>query len=95
MHHNYRIIVSGSDLASILLALKSRGTENHAALASLKPIPSAIKKKTRVVFMFSGQGTLHAELGSRSSLLMQRFAQVFSGQPARRDPGLSGLPRSR
>lgn len=63
MHHNYRVIVSGSETASILSALKSRATESQAALANLKPIPSAVKKKSRVVYMFSGQGTLHAELG--------------------------------
>lgn len=86
MHHNYRVIVSGSETASILSALKSRATESHAALANLKPISSAVKKKSRVVFMFSGQGTLHAELGKslfvtnasfRTSILrLNRLAEI-------------------
>lgn len=86
MHHNYRVIVSGPDTASILSALKSRATESHAALAILKPIPSALKKKPRVVFMFSGQGILQAELGKslfvtnaafRASILrLNRLAEI-------------------
>src|SRR5271170_7252642 len=91
MHHNYRVVVSGSDAASVLLALKSRAAESQAALADMKPIPAARKKKQRVVFMFSGQGTLYAKLGQslfvtsaafRASILrLNRLAQI-QGFPA-------------
>ncbi|ELR10234.1 hypothetical protein GMDG_04622 [Pseudogymnoascus destructans 20631-21] len=63
MHHNYRVIVSGPDIASIISVLKIRAGEIQASLASLKPVPAARKKKPQVVFMFSGQGVLYAELG--------------------------------
>lgn len=91
MHHNYRVVVSGSDAASILSALKSRAAESQAALADLKPILAATKKKPRVVFMFSGQGTLYAEMGKslfvtnaafRASILrLNRLAEI-QGFPA-------------
>ncbi|KAH9210389.1 polyketide synthase [Leptodontidium sp. 2 PMI_412] len=63
MHHNYRVIVSGPDIASVISVLKIRAGEIQASLASLKPVPTARKKKPQVVFMFSGQGALYAELG--------------------------------
>ena len=86
MHHNYRIVVSGSDVASILSALKSRAAKNQ--MADVKPIPAGTKKRPRVVFMFSGQGTLYAELGKslyvsnsafRTSIIqLNRLAQIQS-----------------
>ena len=91
IHHNYRVIVSGSDVSSILSGLKSCAAQSHTALSDLKPIPHATKKKRRVVFMFSGQGTLYAELGKslfvtnsafRESILrLNRLAQI-QGFPA-------------
>ena len=62
MHHNYRAIVSASDISSILSALKSRAAESQAALADMKPIPMAAKKQPRVVFMFSGQNNIFSGL---------------------------------
>ena len=86
MHHNYRVVVSGSDHGSIISALKSRAAETQDELADLKPIPAVMKKKARVVFMFSGQGTLYAELGRslfdtntafRTSILkLNRLAEI-------------------
>ena len=91
MHHNYRVFVSGSDTTSVLTALKSHAVKSQAALAEIKPIPAATNKKRRVVFMFSGQGTLYAELGKslfvtnvafRASILrLNRLAQI-QGFPA-------------
>jgi naphtho-gamma-pyrone polyketide synthase len=91
MHHPYRVAVSGSDAGSLLSALKSRAAESQAALADLKPITVSAKKRPRVVFMFSGQGTLYAELGKslfvtnatfRASILrLNRLAQT-QGFPA-------------
>ncbi|KAF2676586.1 polyketide synthase [Lentithecium fluviatile CBS 122367] len=54
MHHNYRVLVSALDNASLLSALKSIPTTD------IKPTS---KKQARVVFVFSGQGTLFAGLG--------------------------------
>ena len=91
MHHNYRVLVSGSDIESILSGLKSRAAESQAAVNDLKAIPHALKKKRRVVFMFSGQGAPYAELGKslfvtnsafRESILrLNRLAQI-QGFPA-------------
>ena len=91
MHHSYRAVVSGPDTGSIISSLKSRAAEIQDELADLKPIPAVMKKKSRVVFMFSGQGTLYAELGRslfvtnasfRASILkLNRLAQI-QGFPA-------------
>ncbi|PGG97986.1 hypothetical protein AJ80_09608 [Polytolypa hystricis UAMH7299] len=85
MHHNYRVVITGSDTASILSTLKSRATDSQA-LANIKPIPAAARKKPRVVFMFSGQGTLYNKLGKslfvtnaafRTSIFqLNRLAQI-------------------
>ncbi|KAL9612230.1 MAG: hypothetical protein Q9167_003179, partial [Letrouitia subvulpina] len=63
MHHNYRVIVSGSDTSSIVSALQSRAVESQAGLSNMKPIPPTAKKQPRVVFVFSGQSTSYTELG--------------------------------
>ncbi|OQD89992.1 hypothetical protein PENANT_c002G05201 [Penicillium antarcticum] len=86
MHHNYRVIVSGTDLESVKSALQSWTQENQSAVSDLKPIPASPKKQTRLVFMFSGQGTLYAEMGKqlftvndafRTTLLkLNRLAQI-------------------
>lgn len=86
MHHNYRVVVSGSDVASILSAFKSHAAKNQ--MADIKPIPTGTKKRPRVIFMFSGQGTLYAELGKslyvsnsafRTNIIqLNRLAQIQS-----------------
>ncbi|KAJ5749143.1 uncharacterized protein N7511_010839 [Penicillium nucicola] len=86
MHHNYRLAVSGSDLQSIKSALHSWVQENQSNISDLKPIPASPKKQARLVFMFSGQGTLYAEMGKqlftvndafRTTLLkLNRLAQI-------------------
>lgn len=62
MHHTYRAMVTGTDLSSILVELKSLASDTEASLADMKPIPAGAKKQTRVIFMFSGQGVLYSEL---------------------------------
>ncbi|KAL2002415.1 hypothetical protein VTN02DRAFT_6839 [Thermoascus thermophilus] len=59
MHHNYRAICSGSDVKSIVDALKKR--ENTV---DIKPTPGAAKLP-KVVFVFTGQGSLYAGLGKQ------------------------------
>lgn len=91
MHHNYRAIVSGSDISSILSALKSNLAKSRAAVADMKPIPTAAKKQPRVVFMFSGQNNLYTGLGKslfvtntlfRTRILeLNRLAQVQNFPP--------------
>ncbi|GES64614.1 polyketide synthase [Aspergillus terreus] len=62
MHHNYRAMVTGTDLSSILAELKSLASDTEALLADMKPIPAGAKKQTRVIFMFSGQGVMYSDL---------------------------------
>ncbi|KAL4894660.1 hypothetical protein BDV59DRAFT_212018 [Aspergillus ambiguus] len=62
MHHNYRVIVSGTDHESVLSALKSSVDHMKSSIADVKPIPVGGKRKPQTVFMFSGQGVLYAEL---------------------------------
>ena len=59
MHHNYRIIVSGSDIESIRSALQKR-----AGSLDVKPIPNATKIP-KVAFVFAGQGSLYAGVGKQ------------------------------
>lgn len=63
MHHSFRAAVSGSDLASVLSALRACAAGKEASITDLKPIPASVKKQPRVVAMFSGQGTLYTEMG--------------------------------
>ncbi|KAK3331714.1 polyketide synthase, partial [Cercophora scortea] len=83
MHHNYRALVSGSDIASIISSIKTRVSEGASGL---KPIPSAAKTPN-VVFAFTGQGSLYSGLGQslynknpsfRASIL--RFSRLAQGQ---------------
>ncbi|KAF2655735.1 polyketide synthase [Lophiostoma macrostomum CBS 122681] len=53
MHHSFRVLVSGADTVSVRSALESVQTKD------IKPVS---KKPTRVIFAFSGQGTLFAGL---------------------------------
>ena len=90
-HHNYRIVVSASDVNTALPAMKTKLAEVEAASADLRPIPHVLKKKPQVVFMFSGQGILYAELGKslyvtnaafrKNILRFNRLAQI-QGFPA-------------
>ena len=75
MHHSYRVIVSGSDIPSILSALRSRAVESQAALTDMKPIATGARKRSRVVIMFSGQGTLYADLGKSLFIINATFRQ--------------------
>jgi naphtho-gamma-pyrone polyketide synthase len=57
MQHSYRTICSGSDIKSIQDALK-----NRASGADVKPVPNATKLP-KVVFVFTGQGSLYVGIG--------------------------------
>ncbi|KAK3681664.1 polyketide synthase [Podospora appendiculata] len=83
MHHNYRALISGSDIASIISSIKTRVSEGASGL---NPIPSAAKLPN-VVFAFTGQGSLYTGLGKslydtnpsfRASIL--RFNRLAHGQ---------------
>ncbi|KAL8735849.1 MAG: hypothetical protein Q9181_002654 [Wetmoreana brouardii] len=73
IHHNYRVVVSGSDILTILSALKSRIKESQVTLADMKPTPTTANKQPRVVFAFSGQNTLYAELGKSLFVTNAKF----------------------
>ncbi|KAI9648860.1 hypothetical protein NHQ30_003501 [Ciborinia camelliae] len=57
--HNYRIICSASDIQSLLESLKSKRDTS-----AVKPIANSTKIP-RVVFVFTGQGTLYSGLGKQ------------------------------
>lgn len=57
LHHNHRIAVTASSTEEVISALKARIPELH----NVSPIPPPTKAPS-VIFMFSGQGTLYAEL---------------------------------
>ncbi|KAL2012344.1 hypothetical protein VTN00DRAFT_5062 [Thermoascus crustaceus] len=59
MQHNYRTICSGSDVKSIVDALRKR-----EKTPDVKPIPSSTKLP-KVVFAFTGQGSLYAGIGKQ------------------------------
>ncbi|KHN94891.1 polyketide synthase [Metarhizium album ARSEF 1941] len=81
-HHNYRITVSGSDMASIQSSIKTKLSTMSPAV--IKPIPPVVRLP-KLVYAFTGQGTLYSGLGKslylthaafRSSILrMNRLAQ--------------------
>ncbi|KAG8408393.1 Type I Iterative PKS [Metarhizium acridum] len=84
MHHNYRVIVSGSDIPSILSSIKMK--LSALSQTSIKPIPP-LAKAPNLVFVFTGQGTLYTGLGKslyltnasfRSSIL--RFSRLAQDQ---------------
>ncbi len=75
MHHSYRVLVSGSDIPSILSALKSHAAESQAALTDMKPTATGARKRSRVVIMFSGQSTLYAELGKSLFIINATFRE--------------------
>ena len=53
MHHSYRAIFSGSGMESIKDALKEKAQDSD-----LKPVPAA-SKLPKVVFVFTGQGSMY------------------------------------
>lgn len=69
-HHKFRASVTGSDIASIQVALTRRleSTEDVTAIPTTERLP-------RVVFTFTGQGTLYAGLGKQLFETVQSFRQ--------------------
>ena len=57
MQHNYRTICSAPDIRSLQDAL-----HNRASCADIKPVPNAAKL-AKVVFVFTGQGSLYNGIG--------------------------------
>ncbi|KAK0718470.1 polyketide synthase [Lasiosphaeria miniovina] len=83
MHHNYRALLSGADIPSIVSSIEARLSQNQA---SIKPVPSAAKIPN-LVFVFTGQGTLYAGIGKslyatspsfRANI--ERFQRIAQGQ---------------
>nr|ALP31880.1 polyketide synthase 20 [Diaporthe helianthi] len=58
MHHNYRTIVSGSSIDSIMTGLKTRVAQSEATHP--KPVPAHTPK---IVFTFTGQGGIYNMMG--------------------------------
>nr|A0A142C799.1 RecName: Full=Non-reducing polyketide synthase phnA; Short=NR-PKS phnA; AltName: Full=Phenalenone biosynthesis cluster protein A [Penicillium herquei]AMP46751.1 PhnA [Penicillium herquei] len=71
--HNYRVIVSGSDLDSVKSSLRSWTQENESTISDFKPIPSSAKKQARVAFAFTGQGTLYTAIGAQLFAVNETF----------------------
>lgn len=59
MHHNYRTMILGTETKSIYNDLKIKSNN-----LDVKPIPNA-KKLPKVVFVFTGQGTLYSGIGKQ------------------------------
>ncbi|KAL1959367.1 hypothetical protein VTO42DRAFT_2170 [Malbranchea cinnamomea] len=59
MHHDYRVIICGTELKAIRDGLQSR-----ASNLDVKPIANAAKLP-KVVFVFTGQGTLYSGIGKQ------------------------------
>jgi naphtho-gamma-pyrone polyketide synthase len=59
MQHNYRIVCSASDIETLQDALKRKTSG-----CDVKPIPSA-SKLPKVVFVFTGQGSLYTGVGKQ------------------------------
>jgi naphtho-gamma-pyrone polyketide synthase len=80
MHHNHRVVVSGSDLASIKTALIGLGNCKDIRPINAKKIPD-------IAFAFTGQGALYSGVGktlfeSVSSFRsdVQRFDRIAQSQ---------------
>jgi naphtho-gamma-pyrone polyketide synthase len=60
IHHNFRVIVSGSDIASIRTRLQGALSSN----SDQKPVPSATNRP-KVILVFTGQGTMYESVGKQ------------------------------
>ncbi|KAL1861559.1 Type I Iterative PKS [Diaporthe australafricana] len=60
MHHNYRTIVSGSSVDSIISTLKSRAAQLEAVPPKPVPQPAHVPN---IVFTFTGQGGIYTSMG--------------------------------
>ncbi|PWY79190.1 polyketide synthase [Aspergillus heteromorphus CBS 117.55] len=72
-HHTYRVVVSGSDIASI----RHRLQELLPGLDSHKPVPPP-GKLPNLVMVFTGQGTVYAGLGKRLFDTIPSFRECVS-----------------
>lgn len=70
MHHNYRSIVSGSSVDSIVTALKSRVAQLEAAQP--RQVPAHAPK---IVFTFTGQGGIYNSMGKTLYECSSRFRE--------------------
>lgn len=61
MHHNYRIIVSGSHIDSI----RDRLQKTMEIISETKPIPTTAAKLPKIILVFTGQGTVYEGLGKQ------------------------------
>lgn len=73
MHHNYRTIVSGSSVDTIVTALKSRVTQLEAAQP--KQVPAHAPK---IVFTFTGQGGIYNSMGKTLFECSSRFRESIT-----------------
>lgn len=70
MHHNYRTIVSGSTIDSIVTALKTRLVQSESTQP--KPVPVHAPK---IVFTFTGQGGIYKTMGKSLFDCNRRFRE--------------------
>lgn len=73
MHHNYRTLVSGSSIDSILTALKSRVAQLEATPP--KQVPAHAPK---IVFTFTGQGGIYNSMGKTLYGCSSRFRESIT-----------------
>lgn len=73
VHHNYRTMVSGLSIDSIVTALKSRMTQLEAAQP--KQIPARVPK---IVFTFTGQGGIYISMGKTLFECSRRFRESIT-----------------
>lgn len=73
MHHNYRIIMSGSSIDTIVTALKSRVTQLEATQP--KQVPAHAPK---IVFTFTGQGGIYNAMGKTLFECSSRFKESIT-----------------
>jgi naphtho-gamma-pyrone polyketide synthase len=73
MHHNYRTIVSGSSIDSIVKSLKSRLAHSNA-----NPPKPAPPHTPRIVFTFTGQGGIYNSMGKALFDCNSRFRESIT-----------------
>ncbi|QGA14874.1 hypothetical protein EYB26_002530 [Talaromyces marneffei] len=70
-HHNYRVVVSGSDINSI----RGRLQKSLEGISETKPIPTTAAKLPKIILVFTGQGNIYEGLGK----------QLYDSNPIFRD----------
>jgi naphtho-gamma-pyrone polyketide synthase len=70
IHHNFRVIVSGSDIPSI----RTRLEDTLPSISKHKPIPNPTNRP-KIIFMFTGQGTMYNGIGKELFETVRSFRE--------------------